>query len=77
MNSELVNEILKVQRLMNLSKDGYVRSKKEDDLVHKYTMRIARHLPSPSKLNAGSVLLSNEAEKVAEYIEQLESDNGF
>jgi hypothetical protein len=53
--------------------EGYKPTSKERAFLNKATIRLARHLPSPSKLNACAIYRSNEAEKIVAYIEHLEN----
>ena len=61
---ELIAEIETVQALM-ANKD---RTREEDDRVGAMVLRIARWQPSPSKLNAASILVSNPAERIARHV---------
>lgn len=42
--------------------------KERSPIHHKWIIRFARHLPSPSKINAYSVIKSNSAEKLADFL---------
>ena len=46
-----------------------------DDRAHDILIRFASFLPSPSKLNAASVLRSNSAESLVEWLENMEKRN--
>ncbi len=67
-STPLEEEIKEVQVLLDKPK----RTKAEDELLHSMTMRFARFLGSPSKLNAASVLSSNPAWKLAAWLTQEE-----
>jgi hypothetical protein len=72
MNEELLKFVTDTQNLMKKASNGVRLTEEEESFLNKATIRLARHLPSPSKLNAASIYQSNEAEKVASYIEYLE-----
>lgn len=66
----LTAEIAEVQRLMARLDEGFIWSRKDDNRYYKVLYMLASHLPSPSKLNAYSVLKSNTPQKIAQWLEE-------
>lgn len=66
------NEIKRVQNLMESPNE---LTEAEQEEINTMVLRFARHLRSPSKLNAVSVLKSNSAEKLAAWLSQEEGLN--
>jgi hypothetical protein len=66
-------DILKVQELMKLGNSSWTRE--ESDLVNKVQRGIARYQPSPSLLNAGSILMCNPAEDIVRYLQIREDES--
>jgi hypothetical protein len=67
----LVEEIRVIQNLFN---DPEVDIKDHEE-YYDMLVRLASHLPSPSKINACAVLKSNSAEKIAAFLEYYEGMN--
>lgn len=65
----LEEEVKLVQAFLNVKE----LSKKDQDIVAAMILRIASYQPSPSKLNALSILKSNPAERVARHLAEWES----
>ena len=70
--SDLLRDIKLVQHYLAWTDAGNSREAIQDETLHEMTMRFARFLPSPSKLNAVSVLKSNIAEKLTAWLEENE-----
>ncbi len=68
----LIDEVKEMQRLIEIP--YYERSRTENDFTDRMLIRLARFQPSPSKMNAMAIYKSNPPEKVALYIESLESN---
>lgn len=64
-----LGEIEEAIKIMEKIHSGQVVSDTEHDVKHKVMMALAALLPSPSKLNAASVMLSNSADKIAKFLE--------
>ncbi len=64
----LIDDIKEVQESLG-SEPPFDTSKEK---VYDMTLRFARFMPSPSKLNAVSVLKSNSAEHLAAWLENEE-----
>jgi hypothetical protein len=67
------DDILKVQLLMGIK--GAAWTREERDLVDKVQRSLARFLPSPSLLNAGSILMCNPAEDIVRYLQIREDES--
>ncbi len=66
----LIDDMKEIQILMSLELSDLLDTDKEK--IYDMQMRFTRFLPSPSKLNAVSVLKSNSAEHLAVWLENEE-----
>ena len=69
--TDLINDLERAKAIADTPYDNWEEG--DAEFFHIILMRFARFLPSPSKLNAASVIKSNSAEKLVRFLEYYEA----